>query len=193
MDVRDAATKEAEIKRTSFWVPEAAAATSAAGAGAGTGTAPPDVGPREPYSGAVLRLKDLVTLHLSSARGAAADGSGSGSSAAAGGSAASAGDGSGGDESGDGAGASMGSTARFMCPACVKPIVYQQTYAMRPCGHVVCSDCLKRFVAPAARCFVCEAGVRKDDVIKLQVAGSSFAGGGGTQVEARKYTPTLLS
>ena len=80
-----------------------------------------------------------------------------------------------------------------MCPSCVKPVIYQQTYAMRPCGHVVCADCLRAFVAPAARCFVCETGVRKEDVVKLVVAGSSFAGGGGTQTEATRYAPAPLS
>jgi hypothetical protein len=57
----------------------------------------------------------------------------------------------------------------------------------------VCEGCLGRFVAPGKRCFVCTAAVGgRSEVLALQVGGSSFAGGKGTQVEAsRRSTPSL--
>lgn len=81
------------------------------------------------------------------------------------------------------------SEARFGCPACLKGILYQRTFLMKPCGHVLCDKCVVQFVAPAKACFVCNAAITaKQDLVALQVGGSSFSSHAGTQAEAKKYT-----
>ena len=80
-----------------------------------------------------------------------------------------------------------------MCPACLKPIVYQKTYLIAACGHVTCEACTRRFVVPDKKCFECAVEVRsKKDIVALQQAGSSYVAGKGTVAEVSKWAPSLL-
>jgi hypothetical protein len=71
--------------------------------------------------------------------------------------------------------------------------VYQATYLLKGCGHVVCGPCLTALVAPSKRCLTCSGpAATKADIVKLQQGGSSFAGNTGTITQASKYTPNVF-
>lgn len=174
MDMRDKAQVRAEVEKSSFWVPDAAPLAEDA-----TLTTP-DAHPRDPVSGAPLRLKELITVHFTPTP---AHGPESETADAAGAAAPSA------DTADDGTVV----TARFMCPACMKPITHQRTFLFKPCGHVVCDKCTAQFVMKDKTCYTCSTPLQKGDVIPLQQGGTSFAGGGGTQAVAKHYRPSLIS
>jgi nitric oxide synthase-interacting protein len=132
VDNRSRDEKREEMRKASFWIPESSPEAKE------SGVPPPDPAPRDPVSGEFLRAKQLTTLHLSLASPPATDDDDTGVRAAA-----------------DGSGA----VGRFMCPACMKTIVFQQTYLFKTCGHVLCDKCVSQFVAPTKRCFVCTASV----------------------------------
>jgi len=76
---------------------------------------------------------------------------------------------------------------RFGCPSCLKGIIYQRTFLLKPCGHVFCDKCMLQFIAPNKSCATCTKPVTKTDILPLQIGGSSFAGHSGTQAMATKY------
>lgn len=185
IDPRERSQKVEEVKRTAFWVPqsEGAGATTNSRSGSAAAAVPaPDPAPRDPATGGFLRAKQLVSLRLTP-NNVISTSSSSGSSS----SASAAAD----DESDVGAGVSGGT--RFQCPGCSKPIVYQQVYALKNCGHVVCATCLTKLVAPSKACMTCSVpAATKADVIKLQQGGSAFAANSGTIAEAKGYIPTVF-
>lgn len=177
-------------EKSAFWIPAAAPSAST-----GPADAAPDPCPRDPCSGAFLRAKQLITLRPARLRAELTPA----------GAAAGAVTVSGGSVTGPSATTAAGtidsavddglrtSSARFMCPACVKAITFQKTYVAVACGHVLCADCTKRFTVPERKCFECSMPVTsKKDIIALQQAGSSFVAGAGTQAEAKVWAPSLL-
>lgn len=172
IDNRDSSEKRSALEHASFWAP-----ASTPGAAADVVRAP-DPHQRDPISGDILRVKDLVAIKFTLARPAATDDDDTGLAVAEG------------VDSSTARGSDMG---KYMCKACMKAIVFQKAYLFKPCGHVLCDKCVAAFVIPSKHCFVCSAPVTKADVIKLQQGGSSFASHEGTQSSATKYAPTLLS
>lgn len=138
-DHRDTAEKLAEARAASFWVPDA---TPSAADGL---LPPPDPCPRDPQSGEFLRAKQLVPLRLTRANPPKTDDDDAGVASAVASSSSSsggvAGSGAGGDAAGaaaadepddaDATSAASG-VSRFMCPTCLRGIVYQQTYLFKP-------------------------------------------------------------
>ncbi|CAG8457413.1 10311_t:CDS:2 [Paraglomus occultum] len=57
---------------------------------------------------------------------------------------------------------------------------------MKPCGHVICSSCVDKFVKKSKKCFVCDVKCKDKDVIDMSGEGTGFASGGG-KVVARKF------
>ena len=180
VDPRSQSERIADAQRSSFWV---AGATPSAP----TRAKAPDPAPRDPMSGDFLRAKQLVTLKLSrNSEDVAGRGAGASSSSLSSSSSAAAA-----DRSVPSAAAAV--AARWMCPVCNKGIVFQKTFAMKACGHVLCEPCVKRFVTSARKCAVCSVAVPAvGDVIGLQQQGSSFAGNRGTQTEAKVYVPPMM-
>jgi len=164
MDQRTHEEKVADAQAVSPWLPSAAPFAPA------RATAAPEAGTVCPASGTALRAKQLVTVHLTPvAQGAGEGGAG-------------------------GSGSASSEHARFMCPACLKPIVHQRTLLLTACGHVTCADCCAKFVVPSKACFLCSTRVvGRAQVVPLQVAGSGFAGHVGTQAEATRFAPSLLA
>ena len=61
---------------------------------------------------------------------------------------------------------------RFSCPACMRPFIHQQVIAVKECGHVLCGDCFKQFVASSKQCYVCQKPVlKKKDFVQLESGG----------------------
>jgi hypothetical protein len=193
IDGRSKEEKQTDVARVSFW---AAAAMPTAAA---SRVRPPDPHPRDPVSGTFLRAKELMPLDLLRMDGGGEAGSSSSSSSSA---AAAAGSTSGGEAGSAATGSVIGvagaaakprggnaSEARFGCPACLKGIVYQRTFLLKGCRHVVCDKCVLSLVVPSKACPRCDVRVAgKGDLVPLQMAGSSFAGNEGTQAEAKRYT-----
>lgn len=197
VDTRD----EAARKTSAFWVPER---TPSAAASEG---AAPDPCPRDPITGEFLRAKQLIPVvftrnkelvekgseeEAGGEEGEKGEGAGGGEGApAAAAAAASASPPTSSSSSSDADGASS-TTSRFICPTCLKGLVYQQTFLMKACGHVLCAECTGRFVAPAKACAVCSAAVAtKADLLPLKRGGSAYAANAGTQATATVYRPVL--
>jgi len=177
VDPRSRLEKQADAGRTAFWAPAVTPDFGAAGGNA-SAVARPDPSPRDPVSGSLMKAKDLIKVLLTPAASGAA-----GAAGAAGGAA--------GVVSGEGAAAA--GDARFCCPACLRGIVFQRTHLLRRCGHVLCDGCVQKLVLPAKECAECSAPCGAEgDLIALQVGGSSFVSGAGTQAEAKKEGYALL-
>ncbi|KJE94607.1 nitric oxide synthase interacting protein, variant [Capsaspora owczarzaki ATCC 30864] len=97
----------------------------------------------------------------------------------------------------------------WMCSGCIKTLTNSQRLCvLRPCGHVFCRTCVDMFIAPASAasstssassssasvsgpssvpgaCVVCNAKVRKQDVIDVRSEGTGFAGHGEGLVAVR--------
>lgn len=189
LDSRDAATKRTEIARASFWlVPDgpsnaapgtlalAAAATAAAtGTSAGSGSSSsssggagasgvklppkPDGVIRDPVGGAPLKAKQLLPVVFTFNKDGGADEAAMQELAVA----------------KEGGGSRQ--HARYKCPACDKPLLYQATFAMRRCGHVLCGDCTRRLVLPARSCYVCSEAVDTGNPAITQAAAADGSGG----------------
>lgn len=180
IDSRDRDQKVTDVNRSAFWTPQSEGG-SAVRAGSQSVEAP-DPAPRDPVTGGFLRAKQLITVKLSSSSGLANGGSASSSSS-----------GAGVNDDADAGGSSNGGGARYQCPGCSKPIVYQAMYLLKACGHCACGTCLTKLVAPSKACLQCGGpAASKSDIVKLQQGGSSYAGGAGTQAEAVKYKPTVF-
>ena len=179
VDPRSRLEKQADAGRTAFWAPAVTPDFGVSGPEAAV--ARPDPSTRDPVSGSLLKAKDLIKVLLTPA-GAVGAGAGAGSGAAG--------------ASGAGAaseGAAAAGDARFMCPACLRGIVFQRTHLLRRCGHVLCDGCVQRLVLPAKECSECSAPVGgAADLVALQVGGSSFVAGAGTQAEASRVGFALI-
>jgi len=86
--------------------------------------------------------------------------------------------------------------ARISCPVCLKGILWQRTFLLRVCGHVLCEGCVLNLCLPSKECAVCSSLFPPDDpksaLLALQVGGSSFSQGAGTQAESSRKTYTNL-
>ena len=132
-DSRTSAEKRDEVEKASFWIPESTPEAT------GSTAAAPDPAPRDPISGTFLRPKQLIVVKLTLAKPPRTD------------------------EEDTGVGVDeQGKTGRFMCPACMKVIVFQKTYLFKQCGHVLCDKCVSAFVIPSKQCFQCSAPVRQN-------------------------------
>ncbi|OLL22839.1 Nitric oxide synthase-interacting [Neolecta irregularis DAH-3] len=80
-----------------------------------------------------------------------------------------------------------------ICPACQKVLTNAlKACMMKPCGHVICSPCVDRFVKVTLRCYICEEDVspktvsKKDKIgrgiIEMKSEGTGFAKGGNAEV-----------
>lgn len=82
----------------------------------------------------------------------------------------------------------FGIVNRFACPACMKKFVHQQVVAVKECGHVLCSECFKKFVGSSKQCYVCQASVvKKKDFIPLESGGTGFSS--HNKVDVKVYKP----
>ena len=78
---------------------------------------------------------------------------------------------------------------RFSCPACMRPFIHQQVIAVKECGHVLCGDCFKQFVASSKQCYVCQKPVlKKKDFVQLESGGTGFSS--LNKVDVKVYKPT---
>ena len=77
-----------------------------------------------------------------------------------------------------------GGKGRFMCPACTDTLTNaSKLAAIVPCGHVLCVECVGKFVKRDKACMVCSVacgGAR--DVVELQHGGTGYAGHGDALV-----------
>ena len=73
-------------------------------------------------------------------------------------------------------------------PACMRTLSVQAVTAFKKCGHVMCTNCAKKFVKPTSTCFVCSKKVAEKDWIRMEQGGTGFAS--HNKVEAIKYRPT---
>lgn len=75
------------------------------------------------------------------------------------------------------------------CPVCIKSfgngIV---ALVLKPCGHVLCKECVDKFCKSLKKCTVCEGKFKA--VLKIATEGTGFAAGGTT--EAVKVTPGFI-
>lgn len=193
LDERDEAQKRAAVAKASPWAPGATPLASAAGVRALSAGARPGGSTVDPVTGAPLRAKQLIALHLTPSPDAR-DGEGSGG-----------GEDTSGGASGGGSGLqstlgaasraplSRGSVARFGCPGCLKAIVFQKATLLARCGHVCCASCVAAFVAKSGACIVCTKPCCSADFVALAQGGSSFAGHAATQAEARKLTAPAMA
>jgi hypothetical protein len=143
----------------------------------------PDPSPRDPVSGVLLRAKELIKVNWTLASVDIEEGK---------------------EEEKRKDEAERGSIfhgtrqtgARIACPVCLKGIVWQKTFLLKLCGHVLCENCVTSLCLPSKECAVCSSPFPKDEpktaLLALQVGGSSFANGAGTQAESFRKTITNL-
>ncbi|CAG8483791.1 2739_t:CDS:2 [Paraglomus brasilianum] len=75
----------------------------------------------------------------------------------------------------------------FVCPSCRRTLTNTIKISLtKPCGHVICSSCVDKFVKKSKKCFVCDVKCKDKDVIDMSGEGTGFASGGG-KVVARKF------
>ena len=150
----------------------------------------PDPSPRDPVSGSLLRLKELLKVNFtwtSSTTSADKEQEEQGS-------------GAGDDVDGQSPSSSIitkeGGGSRISCPVCFKAILWQRTFLLKTCGHVLCEGCVSNLCLPSKECAVCSSSFPPDEpksaLLALQVGGSSFSNGFGTQAESSRKTYTNL-
>ena len=77
-----------------------------------------------------------------------------------------------------------------VCPLCTKSLHNgMKLTVLKPCGHVCCAPCLKKFKVREQRaCAVCDLALRPArDIVELVSEGTGFVGAGGQNV-AETYT-----
>ncbi|KAL2256698.1 hypothetical protein VTK26DRAFT_1263 [Humicola hyalothermophila] len=96
-------------------------------------------------------------------------------------------------------------TPHRVCPACKKGLTNTSKATMaRPCGHVLCKNCIDQFMKPSGsdslRCFVCDADLTEDSanpkrgekrekekikpgLVELRREGTGFSAGGNNEVK----------
>lgn len=75
--------------------------------------------------------------------------------------------------------------ALCVCPSCLKSLrKVTRRLLLRPCGHVLCSDCRQKMQT----CFTCEAAI--ESTIELVGEGTGYAMGGGN-VQVQRYEPAF--
>lgn len=173
------------IKQSSFWVPASSSenVTSL--------LKKPDPLPRDPLGGDFLRPRDLIPTSFALTNSFTPGTTGSPGAGSV--HASSAFGGRGGLTAGSSAAVAPTGQSQYSCPGCLDPLLYQQVFLLVPCGHALCSNCMKTFVVKDKKCYECEYGpLKKKDILPLVQAGTAYASHAGTQVEAKKYTPVLL-
>ncbi|KAJ7158943.1 hypothetical protein C8R46DRAFT_906761 [Mycena filopes] len=83
----------------------------------------------------------------------------------------------------EGAGSKEGKDpGEAVCPSCMKKLSNNVImFLMKPCSHVVCRTCTETLVRPpptAHACVVCDARLKKKDILELKREGTGFASGG---------------
>lgn len=72
-----------------------------------------------------------------------------------------------------------------VCPSCLKSLrTVAGRLLLRPCGHLLCSDCRQKMQA----CFTCESEI--EATIELVGEGTGYAMGGGN-VQVHRYEPAF--
>ncbi|KAK4135291.1 ENOS interacting protein [Trichocladium antarcticum] len=90
-------------------------------------------------------------------------------------------------------------TTLRICPACKKGLTNSSKAVMaKPCGHVLCKNCVDQFMKPpgadSVRCFVCDADLTerkakgnkekiRPGLVELRREGTGFSAGGNNQVK----------
>jgi len=74
----------------------------------------------------------------------------------------------------------------YSCPSCTKTLTNGSSISViLSCGHVLCGECMGRFVVESKRCFVCEKKCEEKDIVELKSAeGTGYSGVG--RAEATK-------
>lgn len=91
-----------------------------------------------------------------------------------------------------------------ICPACKKGLTNSSKATLaKPCGHVLCKNCVDQFMKPSdsgpVRCFVCDADLTerkaKGDkekilpgLVELRREGTGFSAGGNNEVKKESVT-----
>eukprot|EP01084_Bolivina_argentea_P125532 222406_1 len=64
----------------------------------------------------------------------------------------------------------------FECGSCSKTLTNAiRSVCLSKCGHVICLECLKKFVPKNKACVVCDEPCKKKHVIILSRGGTGFA------------------
>lgn len=150
----------------SFWLPSLTPETKSAE------VPKPDSQPRCPMSGRPIKVKDLVTVHLTpvdptrSAKAAPTISVG-------------------------GVIANANPEERFMCPI-TQTVLRKgiQCYVLRPSGRVVTAECVEKIIRPDMRDPISSDVLTERDLIPLQRSGTGFAGS-GAQLEVSIKAPSL--
>eukprot|EP00741_Cyanophora_paradoxa_P004128 tig00000769_g4009.t1 len=80
---------------------------------------------------------------------------------------------------------------KYMCPGCQKTLTNAPKLScLKPCGHIVCSGCVTKFVKVDGVCVACSKRCPEKDIIRVQAGGTGFAGH-GDQLTSKTYTPNL--
>jgi len=128
---------------------------------------PPPTRPSSPMSGAPLRLKQLIPLHL--VREGADDGTAR--------------------EGKRGRGDGGNETGRVLCAVSHKTLTTQPTVAIKNSGQVMLKSVFDELAKPTMTCPVTGKRFKEKDVLELIKGRSGYAASG--EVVARKYNPTL--
>ncbi|KAF8936075.1 hypothetical protein BGZ58_004636 [Dissophora ornata] len=76
--------------------------------------------------------------------------------------------------------------ASAICPICRKAFTNSTKLSiLKPCGHVYCESCCKRFIKKEGRCQSCGHKTKDKDIIVMSGEGSGFSSGGAK--EARRF------
>jgi len=73
----------------------------------------------------------------------------------------------------------------FCCAVTKKPISHQQSYLIKPTGQVVLESVLKDCVYPTMTCPITSKKIQKEDLLKLQQAGTGFSA--HNEIEAKVF------
>lgn len=74
----------------------------------------------------------------------------------------------------------------YECGSCGKVLTNAiRSACLSKCGHVVCLECIKKFVAVSKSCSICDEPCKKKHVIILSSGGTGYAAH-GNQLEATK-------
>lgn len=80
----------------------------------------------------------------------------------------------------------------WICVSCTKTLHNGiKIGALKNCGHVFCSSCIKQFVEKQKKCVVCDEKCKNKDLIQLANDGTGFSGSGDAQKIAKVYTHAM--
>ena len=74
----------------------------------------------------------------------------------------------------------------YECGSCAKILTNAaKSVCLSKCGHVICLECVKKFVSKTKTCVICDEPCKKRHIIILASGGTGFAAH-GNQIEATR-------